>query len=609
MDDSQKQSILSRARQTLAAKVDKFIRQRELFTMKMEELRKLAPQLMEQERDKVDPGTEEGRLLFAKADIREAQAQILTELIDSPYFTRCEVEFADQPGEIKELFFSKHTWTPEQIYSWISPVSTIRFEEPGDFEFELPDGKTRKGNLKTKESYIITRSEIAYLTNETQEHAKQLIYQKHLSERKQFALPEIVAELEKAQDQIIRSKPEGGLLVTGSAGSGKTTLALHRIAYLAYSPEFDSFFEPERIMVFVTDHNAIEYFSKLLPDLGISGVRITTFADWAIEVVNGLQKLKFKPLYLDNAVGQISSQSHSQTPARLIYDEFRKVKLAALEIIDKDTVTVKSLFETYRDLGHSKFGKLFNDFLDFQLNFQRLDEIDMTMLLLPFDRPIKSFKHIVVDEVQNWLAPQLDLIQRIVEPQYKSITYIGDVKQRTKAFTIRDWEELSAGYPLQTKITLSKVYRNTQQVLAYLSSLGYPVYAQETTKTGNEVAVHEFKSKTQQEHFISQKLLEHVDQKELRQVGVLSRFDTSLEAFREIGLPQNFHLLTVEAAQGLEFDTVYMVDTQDFWEPISYYQATIGYANAEEYLAVSKQLFYVGATRAEAKLIISKVSH
>jgi DNA helicase IV len=605
LSSDEKQSILATAQTSLKIKVQHFQSLLTNFNNKIEQLRKLAPELMNEDRNKVDPGTEESRILFAKADIRETQTKILTDLIDSPYFTKCEVEFDNEPGIRQTFYFSKHSWTTEEIYSWVAAVSTIRFEAPGEFKFEKPDGTFRSGKLLSKENYIITGSEIAYLTYESEEELKQLIYQKHLSERKQFALPEIVAELEKAQDQIIRSNPAGGLLVTGSAGSGKTTLALHRIAYLVYSPELKNFFSPERIIVFVADHNAINYFNKLLPDLGIDKVKITTFSDWGIDIVNNYYHSRFKPLHLENALDQIESEGGLTVDARLIYDEFRKAKVAAIDIIDKEGLTVENLFATYLELVNDRFADEFRAFLDFQRDLRFLDETDITILLSPFDRPTKSFLHVVVDEVQNWLPMQLDLVQRIIEFQYKSISYIGDIKQKTKAFSIENWEQLQSGYPIDSTINLSKVYRNTKQVLSWLAARGYEVNPDTSTKNGPEVTEQAFATQVEQHTAIDQLISRLKDTN--KQVGILAKYRDSLRAITS-ELSDNIHLMTIEAAQGLEFDTVIVIDAQDLHVGEEFYRDNVGYTSAAEYSAVDKQLLYVAATRAENELMVFHVN-
>lgn len=99
-------------------------------------------------------------------------------------------------------------------------------------------------------------------------------------------LPAIAAMLDKEQYDII-TKPSAGLLaIQGSAGSGKTTVGLHRVAYLfASSPNR---FRPQKMLVIVPNEALIQYTSRVLPGLGVEGVPVMTFARWAVRVLHDL---------------------------------------------------------------------------------------------------------------------------------------------------------------------------------------------------------------------------------------------------------------------------------------------------------------------------------
>lgn len=599
MQPADKSAILSRAQTIVANKVQFFRSKIANYQQKIEELRKLAPELLNQDRDKVDPGTEEGRLLFAKAEIREDQVKIMKELQDSPFFARLEAKFDDEK-EDKELFISKHPWLDESIYSWVSPVATLRFEQPGAVSYTKPDNTNRSGELKTKENYIITGGEIAYLTHENKQHERQIIYQKHLSERKQFALPEIVAELEKAQDQIIRTKPEGGLLISGAAGSGKTTLALHRIAYLVYAPELREFFEPDRTMVFVADQSGINYFSQLLPELGIEGVRVNTFSRWAVELVNTYYRTRVNSMDHNLAANQLDSW-HG-LPPRMVYDVLRQAKLTATDLATEPDLTIDQLFEFYTDMVPDKFKGAMLQLIKFQRDFNYVDEIDIALLMQPYPRPTKSFKHIVVDEVQNWTVPQLNFLGQIVENTYKSITYVGDVRQRTRTFAVSGWEQLQMDYPIREHVELTKVYRNTKQVLAYLQNLGYKVNPDITTKEGPDVKEVKIDNKIEQIRHLVERVMQENPGK---QIGILAKYYSSLQDYQNFDWPNHVHCLSVEDAQGLEFDTVIIVDSQELKRDYTELEEVLSPSYIEEFAKVNSDLFYVAATRAERELIVT----
>ncbi|MHC1745104.1 MAG: UvrD-helicase domain-containing protein [Syntrophobacteraceae bacterium] len=98
-------------------------------------------------------------------------------------------------------------------------------------------------------------------------------------EAKDHRLPEITALIDRNQFRAIASPESSIVLLQGGAGSGKTTVALHRIAYLHYQDK--ERFRPERMMVVVFNRSLQKYLSKVLPDLGVSGVRVDTYHAWA----------------------------------------------------------------------------------------------------------------------------------------------------------------------------------------------------------------------------------------------------------------------------------------------------------------------------------------
>jgi DNA helicase-2/ATP-dependent DNA helicase PcrA len=203
----------------------------------------------------------------------------LDHLNKSPFFVKCKI------GE-KEFYFAKHHFTEEHIYSWIAPIATVRFEKPGPIEYKLPDGKIEKAILEHKEQYLIVDGKVVFFAVEDLKNPRELIYQEHFSTKKEgFVLPEIVEVIEKAQDAVIRAHHVGPFVISGPAGSGKTTLALHRVAFLVQAPDTAHLYPGESIIVFVQDNGTKEYFSHLLPELGIKNVRITTFFEWATEIL------------------------------------------------------------------------------------------------------------------------------------------------------------------------------------------------------------------------------------------------------------------------------------------------------------------------------------
>ena len=221
----------------------------------------------------------------AKTRIKE-----LENLHHSPFFVRCDIYY-QKTGERRTIYFAKHQFAQESIFSWTAPIATIRFESPGNISWKLPDGSMEKAVLESKDQYLIVDEKILFYATEEQGKPRDLIYQEHFSTRKNaFILPEIVSIMEKAQDQVIRAHHVGPFVISGPAGSGKTTLALHRVAYLVQAPDTAHMYPSQSSIVFVQDTGTKEYFSQLLPELGINDVKITTFNEWVAECLEIAEK-------------------------------------------------------------------------------------------------------------------------------------------------------------------------------------------------------------------------------------------------------------------------------------------------------------------------------
>ncbi|MCU0661264.1 MAG: ATP-binding domain-containing protein [Myxococcota bacterium] len=101
------------------------------------------------------------------------------------------------------------------------------------------------------------------------------------SERIDKRLPEIAALLDKRQYELITSSASGPMIVQGSAGSGKTTVGLHRVAFLCFDQP--KRFRPKHVLIVVFNEGLSSYIGEVLPALGVSGVRVATYARWAME--------------------------------------------------------------------------------------------------------------------------------------------------------------------------------------------------------------------------------------------------------------------------------------------------------------------------------------
>lgn len=526
-----------------------------------------------------------------------------------PYFVRCDVVWKGE-NEIKSLYFGKFSFSEEEVYSWIAPASAMRFEEPGKVSYIRPDGKMQKAELVRKDQYMITSGEIKFLATEKLGKQRQLVYQQYFSNRKTgFILPEIVAQMEKAQDEVIRAHHIGPFLISGPAGSGKTTLALHRVAYLVQSPDIANIYKSDSIIIFVQDNGTKEYFSHLLPELGIDDVCIVTFSEWALSI-----------LEIDAKYVVRYGKSENEK------DEYEFAKLKALrqpELFSYKKRSIKTNLENvYNQQFNSEQKKIFQK----QKKENYLDRIDLTLLLKAYLNSNKNLGRIqeywaelkngsfrkkkgfipldyslaVIDEFQNYLPEQLALIKSCINKKSQSVLYVGDLAQQVQLGTIKSWEEIGEKISEGRDVILSKVYRNTKNILRYIHDLGYSIEVPEKIKEGNVVEEHIFTTKQDEFSYIRKV----IESRAGSSFGILAKNETYLSDFKQVfSEKKNIHIMTMNEAQGVEFDVVFLVGIDDDTLRISF-GMDVEELLKEEKRKINKDLLYVALTRAISELHI-----
>ncbi len=532
----------------------------------------------------------------------------LENLEDSPYFMKFYI--TDEDGVEKEYYFAKHQFSEESIYSWVAPVASIRFESPGKASYRLPDGTTKVVYIKEKEQYMIVDGKVIFFAREEKDKPRELIYQEHFTRQKsEFALPEIVAQIEKAQDQVIRASHRGPLVISGPAGSGKTTLALHRVAYLTQAPDTSSFYPPRSIIVFVQDKGTKEYFGTLLPGLGINDVSIVTFSEWGFKVL-GLNDYSYVERY-----GESEEEKD-------LY-EYQKLRALRERPISQWNKSIASILNSQYDSFISKDNlKLF----EVQKKEKSLDRFDLVILLQShfakygkfetkreyktfvkdkivkkIEKTLASYSLMIVDEFQNYLPEQLRIFKSCQIEDLNSVVYIGDIAQQVKLGTIRDWEETGEKVAPDRNIRLDKVYRNTKNILSYIGSLGYKVVIPEGVKEGPDVVEKVMNRKEEEiEH-----ILKYIQKYEKGSIGILSKDESYLLPFeKEFSGMKNIHVLTMLESQGVEFDIVFIVGINKKSFEVKH-DTDVLPKHIEERKRIEKDLLYVALTRAITELHIT----
>ncbi len=228
----------------------------------------------------------------------------LNKAISIPYFARIDFKENNSNNE-RKIYIGKTGILNDKydviVTDWRAPIASIYYDgQLGKVKYECPDGII-KGDLSKKRVYTIENSilkdyqDIDITTNDE-------FLQECLNENSEARLKNIISTIQSEQNKIIRAKMSNPLIVQGVAGSGKTTVALHRIAYLVYTYEKE--FNPDEFLIIAPNKFFLDYISNVLPDLGVDYVRQQTFEEFMLENIDANFEINPINVELSNIVNQ-----------------------------------------------------------------------------------------------------------------------------------------------------------------------------------------------------------------------------------------------------------------------------------------------------------------
>ena len=201
----------------------------------------------------------------------------LYKIQNSPYFAK--IVFEDEEKQINDIYIGLTYLTDKDnqiIYDWRAPISSIFYDyEEGNVEYESPGG-INKGYLHGKRQFTIEDAKIKRVFDSKLNVQDELL-QEVLATKTDEYMKNIVNTIQVEQNAIIRNIKDRNLIVQGIAGSGKTSVALHRIAFLLYKIKN---LTSDKVLIFAPNQVFSQYISNVLPELGEENTKETTFSDF-----------------------------------------------------------------------------------------------------------------------------------------------------------------------------------------------------------------------------------------------------------------------------------------------------------------------------------------
>ncbi|EOU1902772.1 AAA family ATPase [Clostridium perfringens] len=261
-----------------------YINKRKFVTQYILDYRKNAVEEYKDDEDKLIEYFDHERYVKEQAFTTiDKKLKELTILKESPYFGR--VTFNDLEFDQKDtLYVGRFGVTPEGSYEpvivdWRAPVASLFYHGSlGEASYTSPDGPI-KCDIEGRRQIIVKKGELKGVFDSAID-VKDDILQMVLSNNSSDKLKDVIMTIQQEQDEIIRKERTSNIVVNGVAGSGKTTIALHRVAYLLYNYRKEL---EDKVLILGPNGIFMEYISQVLPSLGEVGVKQETFASFALK--------------------------------------------------------------------------------------------------------------------------------------------------------------------------------------------------------------------------------------------------------------------------------------------------------------------------------------
>jgi len=339
----------------------------------------------------------------------------LTQLKISPYFGR--IDFSEEDYGINKMYIGRFGVTPENTYEplivdWRAPIASLFYTGAlGEAFYEAPKEKIQV-NILAKRQYIIKKEKLIGMFDSALD-IKDEILQMVLSSNASEKLKDIIMTIQKEQDDLIRQPRTKTIVVDGVAGSGKTTIALHRVAYLLYN--YRKILQ-DKVLILGPNNVFMEYISLVLPSLGESGVKQTTFRDFAFDILEIQEVMSLKE-YMEKVLS-----GESEFTEDIMYKnsiEYKDFLDDAVEKLGKEYFKIEDL-NFMNDVILSK-----EDIMEMFYNYYKT---------MPLFRRSKKIKRIIYSKIRDARDEKVRLIQKEYE---KTVSSLSEEEQ---SFKVNDLE-------------------------------------------------------------------------------------------------------------------------------------------------------------------------
>ena len=620
------------------------------------------------EADMVAAGQSVNRMAFSGEGAVDRKRKLL-KLMASPYFGR--IEFSDGRGESQEaIYIGIHTFFDETqkeniIYDWRAPISSMFYDfELGEAWYLTPSGKV-SGTISLKRQYKIRDGKMEFMI-ENAVNIHDEILQQELSKSADDKMRNIVATIQRDQNAVIRNEAATVMIIQGVAGSGKTSIALHRIAFLLY--RFREEIRASDILILSPNKVFSDYISNVLPELGEEHIPEMGLEELATELLESrytfqtfFQQVALlleepDPAFVERIQAKASFEFLRQLNRYLIYIENNYFIFTELRV-GKMVIPFPFIQERFRAYHRIPLLKRFHEVVKDVQNYLR-NQVQRKLTghekTLIWEAIPKMFKYRNVfdlyQDFYRWLGkPQLlrylpggaleyadvfpliyftmrlegyepqnhvkhlliDEMQDYTPVQYAVLsrmflckkTILGDVAQTVNPFSASSAEAIEQVFPQGEVVKLLRSYRSTYEITRFAQRISAQPDIIPLERHGEEPEVKSFQTEVD-ERAAMDVCIQTFQMSGYQSLGVLCKTSTQAsQVFAYLKQQHTAHLLTAESTT---FQEGIIVTTPHLAKGLEFDEVIIPLASASNYhTPVDKSMLYIACTRAMHKLTIT----
>ncbi len=354
----------------------------------------------------------------------------LERMKESPYFGRFDFKETGYDDTEKIYIGISNLMDPDThdvfVYDWRASISSMFYQnEIGEAEYSAPVG-TISGELFLKRQFKIQKSELKYFFDCSVKIDDEML-QEILSHNSSSAMKSIVETIQKEQDMIIRDTENELLIVQGVAGSGKTSIALHRIAYLLYVG-LNTGLNSKNFIILSPNAVFSKYISSVLPELGEEEINQTTFEDIVGDILKDKVLVESRTDQLESI---IDSQGESMTALKKESIAYKGSK-QFVKVIDRYLEYYQGNVIDFQDVYyHGRIIETKQGLKNFFLN----NKTDV-----PIAKKLSRIETMIFDRIRPYQRERLPIIEKLVgkmeghELEIKSFSRLLELK-RFKSFS------------------------------------------------------------------------------------------------------------------------------------------------------------------------------